>query len=137
MDNRTNNYSINNGGEELARLNYELYRQGKTIEKQNKLITVIMAVCAAMLIISIISAIIIVPPAARFFSSVSELGDSVKLSDIVETIEEIDLLVSESREGVEQAAVKIESFDVETLNDTIASLNSIIEPLARLFGGGE
>ena len=36
------------------------------------------------------------------------------------------------QEGVEQALEKIQSIDIEKLNQAIASLNDVVEPLAKL-----
>ena len=112
----------------------ETQRQNDALVKQNRLLCIIAAICAAMFLVSIVCMAVIVPPAARFFGSISDLGDNISLADIADTLEDVELLIAESREGVQQAAEKIENFDVDTLNDTIESLNAIIEPLANLFG---
>lgn len=114
----------------------ERLRQNDTLVRQNRLLRIIAAICAAMLAVIIVCAAVLVPPAARFFGSLSDLSESISLTDIADTLEEVELLISESRDGVQQAAEKIEDFDVDKLNDTIESLNTIIEPLANLFGKG-
>ncbi len=106
------------------------------LKKQNRLLCVIAAICAVLLLINIVCMAIIIPPVTSFLGGFSGLGESISLSDALDTLEELQLLISESRDGVEQAAEKIEEFDVETLNETIQSLNTIIEPLANLFGQG-
>ena len=112
----------------------ELLRQNDALVNQNRLLCIIAALCAALLVVSIVCMAVIVPPAARFFGSLSDLSENISLTDIADTLEEAKLLISESRDGVQQAAEKIDDFDVDKLNDTIESLNTIIEPLANLFG---
>lgn len=47
-------------------------------------------------------------------------------------ITDIDDLVITSQKGVNAAVSKIEQIDFETLNEAIADLSSVIEPLAKL-----
>lgn len=112
--------------------NYQQYQREKTAgDKQTRLLAVIAGLCGAMLLCSIVFMALVVPPAVRAMNTIAEIGET---ADVAETLENAKALIIESREGVEQAAEKIESFDIEKLNETIESLNAIIEPLARLFG---
>lgn len=49
-------------------------------------------------------------------------------------IENLDTLVETSSEEITTALQKISSLDVDSLNTAIRDLQSIVEPLARLFG---
>ncbi|MDD2459404.1 MAG: hypothetical protein PHQ83_12950 [Eubacteriales bacterium] len=50
-------------------------------------------------------------------------------------VENINILVESSQESLGQATAKIDSIDIETLNQSIQDLNTVIGPIARLFGG--
>jgi len=49
-------------------------------------------------------------------------------------VENINTLVDSSQESLQQAATKIDSIDIETLNQSIQDLSTVIGPIARLFG---
>ena len=51
------------------------------------------------------------------------------------SLEQITLIDFEAlAASLEQAGEKIDSLDVETLNESIQSLNAVVERLARIFG---
>ena len=50
-------------------------------------------------------------------------------------VENINILVESSQESLGQATAKIDSIDIETLNQSIQDLSTVIGPIARLFGG--
>lgn len=50
-------------------------------------------------------------------------------------VENINTLVESSQESLGQATAKIDSIDIETLNQSIQDLSTVIGPIARLFGG--
>ena len=55
-------------------------------------------------------------------------------ADLPAMIEHVNDLVDSSQSSVQSASRKIDSIDIEALNQSIHDLNAIIEPLARLFG---
>lgn len=69
-------------------------------------------------------------------STTAELSDLVpQLSRSVPAlIGNLDALVQTSSEEITTALQKISSLDVDSLNTAIRDLQSIVEPLARLFG---
>ncbi|NCC75336.1 MAG: hypothetical protein EOM08_02760 [Clostridia bacterium] len=50
-------------------------------------------------------------------------------------VENINTLVESSQESLGQATAKIDSIDIDTLNQSIQDLSTVIGPIARLFGG--
>ena len=50
-------------------------------------------------------------------------------------VENINTLVESSQESLGQATAKIDNIDIETLNQSIQDLSTVIGPIARLFGG--
>jgi len=59
-----------------------------------------------------------------------ELADA----DLGGMVESVDQLVSTSQAGVEKALDKLNNIDFETLNQAIADLAAVVEPLANFFG---
>ena len=56
------------------------------------------------------------------------------IADLDEVSENVNELVNSGSEAVGQTMEKIEQMDIEQLNDAIADLNRVIEPLAEFFG---
>jgi uncharacterized protein YoxC len=50
-------------------------------------------------------------------------------------VENINTLVESSQESLGQATAKIDSIDIEPLNQSIQDLSTVIGPIARRFGG--
>lgn len=57
------------------------------------------------------------------------------LSEMGVLVEDAQVAVEEAVGGMEQAVGKMEELDIATLNQAITDLSSVVEPLARLFGG--
>lgn len=49
-------------------------------------------------------------------------------------IEDLNALVSGSRDGISEAIGKIAAIDIDSLNEAIQDLKTVIQPLARLLG---
>jgi len=60
-------------------------------------------------------------------------SDLVKL-DYADTISNINSLVVEAEESISEAMDKLNKVDFDKLNNAISSLESVVSPLARLFG---
>ena len=56
------------------------------------------------------------------------------IKGIESTMAEVDSLVIESQESLSSAAIKIEEFDIETLNEAIKELEAVVKPMAKLMG---
>lgn len=52
---------------------------------------------------------------------------------IAEMVENIDGLVTESRDGINAATETMEEIDISTLNDAIEDLQDVMEPLSNFF----
>lgn len=63
-------------------------------------------------------------------SVTAELADA----DIAGMLDDVDSLVVSSEENMADALKKIEDIDIDTLNSAIKDLESVVKPLARLFG---
>ena len=63
-----------------------------------------------------------------------QIAEDLNNADISGLMENTQNLVDESTVTVETALQKIEEIDIETLNSAINGLNSVVTPLAKLFG---
>lgn len=50
------------------------------------------------------------------------------------TMDSIQLLVEDSGDGMEQAITKMNSLDIDTLNNAIEDLSEVVKPMADFFG---
>ena len=48
-------------------------------------------------------------------------------------VEDVDALVSSSQAGLEETLEKVNSIDIEKLNEAIDGLSKVVEPLAKFF----
>ena len=115
------------------------------------LFSVIAAVCCVVLLLSVWSFM----PALRDTASqaqslASQAGELVTVAedvladlqtvskglaeaDLPGMVQDVDKLVSVSQSAVQDAAEKLESIDMQTLNQAIADLADVVEPLAKFF----
>ena len=63
-------------------------------------------------------------------SVTAELADA----DITGMLDDVDSLVVSREESMADALKKIEDIDIDTLNSAIKDLESVVKPLAKLFG---
>lgn len=63
--------------------------------------------------------------------------ESLKLNelDVQKIAEDVDRLVINTEENMQEATERLNSVDFESLNEAIESLNTVVSPLAALFGG--
>lgn len=54
-------------------------------------------------------------------------------ADLAGMVENVDILVTSSQEGVSQALDKINTMDIEELNKAIGNLSAVVEPMAKFF----
>ena len=61
--------------------------------------------------------------------------DELAHADLTGMLDNVNTLVISSEAQLEEAMSKIDSMDIESLNKAIRDLGTIVNPLARLFGG--
>ena len=71
----------------------------------------------------------------RTIEHVETVTADLAAADWTGMVENINALVASSQSSLEQATTKIDSIDIETLNQSIQDLSTVIGPIARLFGG--
>jgi len=98
--------------EDRTELTALLREQNALLKKQLTAARVCAAVCVVLLLAAVIAAAVVLPRAMGFLQEVSDAVSGMKI-----------------------AVDEIKNIDIETLNEAIADLKRIIEPLANLFGG--
>jgi len=66
-------------------------------------------------------------------TNLTEVTDQLAGMDLGAMVENVDELVVTSKDGVEQTMEKLNSIDFAALNQAIADLSDVIEPLAKFF----
>lgn len=66
--------------------------------------------------------------------NLNEITTDLSKIDMEKLFGEVDTLVVTSQEEIENAMGKLDTIDFDGLNNAIADLTSVIDPLARLFG---
>lgn len=92
-------------------------------------------------IILIVAVLVLMICLGSLFTRLNKTTKNIELvtaqladADLPAMIEHVNDLVDSSQSSVQSASRKIDSIDIDALNQSIHDLNAIIEPLARLFG---
>ena len=133
----------------------EIHELMVSLEKSNRqqvrfarlqcIFAILAAVCCCAMLLVVLS---VVPQIQQVAIQVQALGSQAesvltnledvtsKLAqvDLASMVNNVDLLVSDSQEGVKQALDKINELDITSLNQAIADLSSVVKPLADFFG---
>lgn len=122
-----------------------LEKQINSAKRQNLIVSALMLVVAIALIMLTVqlggileeanSAIVEITSLTKELSTILENTQLTELLNNANTliIESGDAL-TEALEGVDSALATVSAIDIETLNEAIADLKKVIEPLAKLFG---
>ncbi len=69
-------------------------------------------------------------------SDLEVVANNLAESDLSAMLDNVNSLVIDSQNSINEAMEKINSIDIVSLNQAIRDLGTIVEPLAKLFGGG-
>lgn len=138
---------------DYLRLIYEeSLKQTSLIEKQNKMAGIRTLVVAVFMVVITISLLVLSVQFGGIIedmdsalvavtSLTNELSTILENTRITELLNNVNTLVEQSGDaltealgGVNEALNTISQIDIATLNEAIADLQTVIEPLARLFG---
>ncbi len=72
--------------------------------------------------------------ASGVLANLDTVTEELAKTDITGMMEDVDSLVVSSEENMATAIGKIEAIDIESLNKAIKDLQSVVSPLAKLFG---
>lgn len=122
-----------------------LEKQINSAKRQNLIVSALMLVVAIALIMLTVqlggileeanSAIVEITSLTKELSTILENTQLTELLNNANTlIAESGDALTEALEGVDSALATVSAIDIETLNEAIADLKKVIEPLAKLFG---
>lgn len=133
----------------------EIHELMVSLEKSNRqqvrfarlqcIFAILAAVCCCAMLLVVLSVVPQIQQVAIQIQALGSQAESVltnledvtsKLAqvDLASMVNNVDLLVSDSQEGVKQALDKINELDITSLNQAIADLSSVVKPLADFFG---
>ena len=126
---------------ELAKkLEAENAAQERYAKKQYRMACVSAAASVLALVVVIVCVAVLMPRVLQTFDQADailadlEAGTSQLAESLPQMIEDLNALVSGSRDGISEAIGKIAAIDIDSLNEAIQDLKTVIEPLARLLG---
>lgn len=124
----------------LEQIRDEAAEQNKAVKKQLLYTQIFTIICAVMLVVIIITIAVIMPKLNGVLSDLQTVSNALAKADIPHMLENINSLVTKSEQGVtdafkgvEDALKVVQSIDITTLNNAIADLKKVVEPLAKLF----
>ena len=131
--------------EESVKQTEILEKQFKYVKKQNIIVSVLMLIVAAALIILTVQLGGILEEANTAISEISsltkQLNGILEETQLTELLNNANVLIAESGDALSNALISIDEalgvvnqIDIESLNQAIADLQKVVEPLARLFG---
>ena len=125
----------------------ELTRELVRGQKKQTGLRVIAIILNALILLSIaVGMFVVIPPALGVMSKAGEsldelnvLADQAKISmeNADSLMKDADGMISDNSAGIADIMVKLNGIDFVKLNEAIQHLADIVEPLARLFGGGK
>ena len=112
-------------------------------QKLSFVFSVISACCTAVvMVVVLIAAFKLFPMVDDIYTSamvslenLETLTEELKEADLAGTVSDLNGLTKQAAGDLTDAMKKLNSIDVEKLNQAIANLNATVEPLAKLFGG--
>ena len=120
----------------LERLD-ESNRQQVKFAKRQCAFSIVSAVCVIGLFVLVYS---LMPQVQELtaqteivLANLTQVTDQLAGMDLGAMVENVDELVITSQTGVEQAMQKLNTINLETLNQAIGDLADVIEPLANFF----
>ena len=137
--------------EEILRYTKKQYRMSVITALFTVIMTAVVTVTAFMLVPKVTKLVAdikrLTEPMEEMMGPIGEAADSMK--KVAKNLEEIDFagmskdvgdLVVNANESIEEAMKKVESLDIDNLNQSIEELHQVLEPLSKFFnalsGGG-
>ena len=99
----------------LEQIRKENQEQSRLLKKQNRFIMILSITAILLCIVCMISLLVLVPKADQALTDMQKITEDLSRVNLAEMLE------------------KIQSIDIETLNESINDLHNIVEPLSRLF----
>lgn len=126
----------------------ELRAIRESCEARRRYAKIQMIALTAMAAVVALLALFVLPKAAAALAEMEAAAGALASVDVVGMSERVDALVQKGSDSMDEAmrgletgladldrALQVlEGIDLESLNESIASLSAILEPLSRLFG---
>ena len=97
--------------------------------------SIVCAVCCVALLVSVLRFLPQLQQLAEHtdlvLTNLEAVTEELKKLDLTEMVNNINALVTTSQSGVEEAMKKINEIDFEALNQAVADLSAVIQPLAE------
>lgn len=131
----------------LEQINRENVRQNEQLRHQLRLTRRVSFFCACLAAVSVLACAMLLPKTTALLTRAD--GILVELQSTAETVNEsvpatleaVNGLIAQSRTGiattltdVQTALLKLNSLDIDSLNEAITDLAGIVRPLANLLG---
>ena len=121
----------------------------KLMKKQSFWAKVTALCMLGIFLVALVTALTLVPQATRVMGNaektleeadiavqdLQKTADALAQVDFEGLVNDTQDLVNDSSAGIEQAIGKLEAIDIDGLNSAIEDLESVVSPLAKLFGG--
>ena len=124
----------------VKKLEAENAAQERYAKKQCRMACVSAAASVLALVVVIVCVAVLMPRVLQTFDQADailadlEAVTSQLAESLPQMIEDLNALVSGSRDGISEAIGKIAAIDIDSLNEAIQDLKTVIQPLARLLG---
>lgn len=122
---------------DLLRQIEEINRRQLWLERIRCLFSLVAAGCCIAVVVIVAR---VVPQVTELIGRIQVLLVNVETAaeelaalDLEGMVSNVDALVTSARESLTQTTQKLNSLDIETLNQAIEDLAAVIEPLAKLF----
>lgn len=133
--------------QELTQIVEKLERSAKQQMKAARLQCVFSAaaaVCCAVLLIAVVGVMpkllslvetteTLAQRANTVLTDLETVTSDLAEAELEEMVENVNILVDQSKDGVAVAVEKIDAIDIETLNQAIRDFSDVVEPLAKFF----
>ncbi|NCA97919.1 MAG: hypothetical protein EOM08_15945 [Clostridia bacterium] len=129
------NLESNTLAKALAQIQDQNERQLDLMKKQLLLYRLVALLLVAVVMVLVLGLGTTYVRINRTIEHVETVTADLARADWTGMVENINTLVESSQESLGQATAKIDSIDIETLNQSIQDLSTVIGPIARLFGG--
>lgn len=131
----------------LERISRETIHQNDQLRRQIRLTRLLALFCACLAAVAVIFCVILLPRITGILTQASSIllelqttAETVNKT-VPATLEEVNALIAQSRTGITTALTdvqialgKLNSIDIESLNQAIEDLAGIVRPLANLLG---
>ncbi len=113
-------------------------RRSAACSKLQMVFTAVAALCCLAILVMVLILMPrvdgIIGQMEHTLTNLEQVSEELNALDLEGMVDNVDSLVTSGQESLRQTMEKLDTIDMETLNQAIEDLAKVIEPLARLFG---